>query len=218
MILLIDKPKWYTSFDIIRKLQKLYPKESIGHAGTLDPMATGLLIVAIGKDTKKLWTFLEEDKSYIATIDFAQMSDTWDMEFRKEHTVLKHSLPGEEVQGLYNSTWERVSAPLLEDIQKHMDSIIGTHMLPLTPFSAKKIWGKKLYEYAREWNPIFIDTPMTILSYEVLSYTFPLLTLRLDVGSGTYIRSIAHRLWSQMWCWGILTQLRRTRIWKRVLL
>ncbi len=207
MLLFVDKPQGYTSFDIIRKLQKLYPKESIGHAGTLDPMATWLLIVAIGKDTKKLTELVWMDKTYVTTIDFSQDSDTWDLEYWKTYTQFEYTREGLSVDGKLRS------APTYEQLQDKLTCILGTHPIPLTPFSAKKVEWKKLYEYAREGNPIFMDVPMTLHAFEIISYEFPLVHLRLDVGSGTYIRSIWHRLWAEFGLWGILTQLRRTRVW-----
>ncbi len=216
MLLLIDKPSGLTSQDAISAVKKHLrqpardalsdddrannikpPKIKIGHAGTLDPMASWLLIAATDADTKKLHHLTNHDKSYTATIDFSIITDTRDMDYRKEYRILP-SLTGE--------------GPGVRYIKEYLNSIIGTHDLPLTPFSAKKINGRKLYEYAREWKPIFLTVPMTIHGYEILDYQFPHLTLRLDVGSGTYIRSIAHRLGSQFNIWGTLTMLRRTSI------
>ena len=131
MLLLIEKPSGYTSFDLIRKLKRLYQGEKIGHAGTLDPLATGLMIVAIGKDTKRLKEFVWLDKTYIATIDFSQTSDTRDTDYRREHEQLDIST---------------LTAPSQEEIESTFESILGTHALPLTPFSAKKRKGKKLYD------------------------------------------------------------------------
>lgn len=206
MFFLVDKPGGFTSFDIVQKLKRLYPGEKIGHAGTLDPMATGLLIVAIGKDTKKLDHFLHLDKTYEATIDFSKNSDTRDAEYRsyyEEYPVDDHGITKDGKQ---------VAAPSLAALQAVLDSGVWTHLFPLTPFSAKKIQGKKLYEYARAGTPIFMDIPMTIRSYTIISYAFPLLTVHLDVASGTYIRSIAHRLGSKVGMWGILVALRRCSI------
>ncbi|USN57362.1 MAG: hypothetical protein H6766_02710 [Candidatus Peribacteria bacterium] len=87
-----------------------------------------------------------------------------------------------------------VPAPNEQAIDEFLQSLHGTHDLPLTPFSAKKVDGKKLYEYAREGNPKFLNVPMTIKGHEIVSYHFPLLQLELHVGKGTYIRSIAHYL------------------------
>lgn len=218
MLLLIDKPSGLTSQDAISAVKKHLrqpaqdalsdedrannikpPKIKIGHAGTLDPMASWLLIAATDSDTKKLHHLTNHDKSYTATIDFSIITDTRDMDYRKEYQQI-------------NILDAIANKPYIEQIESKLNSIIGTHDLPLTPFSAKKVNGRKLYEYAREWKPIFLTVPMTIYGYEILDYQFPHLTLRLDVGSGTYIRSIAHRLGSQFNIWGTLTMLRRTSI------
>ena len=84
MFLAVDKPTRITSFGIIRWLKKEYPGQKIGHSGTLDPLATGLMILAIGKDTKRLTEIIGKDKSYIATIDFSVISDTWDIDYWEE--------------------------------------------------------------------------------------------------------------------------------------
>ena len=197
MILLIDKPTGISSMDIIRILRKQWYPRKMWHAGTLDPLATGLMIICTEKDTKQINNFVWLDKTYLATIDFSQKSDTWDTEYRKEHEQL-------DVANL--------TAIPQEEIESTLDTIIGTHDLPLTPFSAKKVDGKKLYEYARAGDPIFMDVPMTLVSYNVISYNFPVLEIELRVWSGTYIRSIAHRLGKQHGLGGILTWLRRTSV------
>lgn len=84
MFLAVDKPTRITSFGIIRRLKRQYSGQKIGHSGTLDPLATGLMILAIGKDTKRLTEIIGKDKSYIATIDFSVLSDTWDIDYRAE--------------------------------------------------------------------------------------------------------------------------------------
>ncbi len=206
MLVLVDKPTWFTSFDVVKKLKKLYAWEKIGHAWTLDPLATGLLLVAIGKDTKKIDQLVGLDKVYQATIDFSQDSDTWDTDFRSTHQIFP--LEGDGIL----KEWTLVPAPSLTLIEEKLKTIIWTHLLPLTPFSAKKRKGKKLYEYAREGEPIFIDSPMEVIDFTIIDYSFPLLTLQLHVGSGTYIRSIAHRLGSQFGLGGILTALHRSAI------
>ncbi len=206
MLVLVDKPTWFTSFDLVKKLKKLYAGEKIGHAWTLDPLATGLLLVAIGKDTKKIDQLVGLDKVYRATIDFSQDSDTWDTDFRAEHQIFPVAWNGIMKDGTF------VSAPLRSQIEEKLNSIIGTHLLPLTPFSAKKRKGKKLYEYARNGEPIFIDSPMELIDFTILDYTFPLLNVELHVGSWTYIRSMAHWLWKQFGLGGILTALHRSSI------
>lgn len=206
MLLLIDKPQGRTSFDVIRKLKRLYPGEKIGHAGTLDPMATGLLIVALGNDTKQLHTFLQYDKTYETTIDFSKDSDTRDLDYRSDFKEY------ERTQEFLHKDGNNVPIPSYETMQKTVLSMVGTHPFPLTPFSAKKIKGKKLYEYARAGTPIFMDIPMTVHAVEILEYAFPLLRLNINVGSGTYIRSLGHRIGQQLGLWWILVQLRRTSI------
>ena len=206
MFLLIDKPTWFTSFDLIRKIKKLCPRKTkIGHAGTLDPLATWLMIIAIGKDTKRLKEFVWLDKEYIATIDFSQKSDTWDTDYWKyiEQLDLTWKIESGELQ-----------IPSRGDIEKKLLNKLWVSQRPLTPFSAKKIKGKKLYEYAREWNPIFIDSDMELIDFEIVEYEFPVCKIRLHVWSGTYIRSIAHWIGEQFGVWWILTGLRRTKVGK----
>lgn len=179
MLLFVDKPSGFTSYDLIRKLKRIYPGEKIGHAGTLDPLATGLMIIAIGRDTKRLSSFVGLDKTYLATIDFAKRSDTRDIDYREEFAELD---PVE------------LTVPSREQLEAELERIRGVHPLPLTPFSAKKWKGKKLYEYARVGQPVYIDVDMELIDYEILQYEFPELVVKLHVGSGTYIRSIAHWL------------------------
>lgn len=154
MLLLINKALGITSHDAISAVKKHLrsplwdaltpedrdagikpPKIKIGHAGTLDPMASGLLIAATDKDTKLLHSLTGSDKTYETTIDFSQSSDTRDMDYRKELSPVDGAVYGDLT---------------VEKITTLLDSIVGTHDLPLTPFSAKKVNGKKLYEYARE--------------------------------------------------------------------
>ena len=208
MFLLVDKPQWYTSFDVVEKIKRLYRPEKVGHAGTLDPMATGLLIIGIWKDTKKLWEITWANKTYVATIDFSKSSDTRDMDYWKEF----HQREIDMQSSILHIQDREVVFPRIEQITPLLDSIIGEHRLPLTPFSARKVRGKKLYEYARAGSPMFFDVPMTVYSYQIVSYAFPLLDIQISVGSGTYIRSIAYRLGRELSVGGILTMLRRTQI------
>ncbi len=206
MLVIVEKPQGYTSFDLVKKIKRLYAWEKIGHAWTLDPLATGVMLVAIGKDTKKIQQLVWLDKMYITTIDFSKKSDTRDSDYRKYFEEFPYSPQDVIMDG------SLISAPSQQEIEKHLTSIIWTHILPLTPFSAKKRKGKKLYEYAREGNPVCIDIPMEVISYEILKYDFPFLELKIEVGSWTYIRSIAHRLGEQFHLWGILIALKRTSV------
>lgn len=198
MLIIVDKPKWISSFDVIRALKRELQEKKIWHSGTLDPMATGLLLIWTWNDTKKLNDLIWLDKSYETTIDFSKKSDTRDMDYRDYF---------EEI----NIEWKDIP---VEQIREKLDSIIPEWQLPLTPFSAKKKDGKKLYELARNWNQIIENKLMKTYWYEILNYDFPILKLKLDVWSGTYIRSIWHRLWEQFQLGGILTELRRIRVWE----
>lgn len=212
MLLAVDKPSWITSYDVIRALKKVFWKEKIWHSGTLDPMASGLLLIWIGKWTKLLSKLQWLDKTYTTTIDFSKQSDTWDLDYWKEFNQLDSNV-------LY--------APDLTTIKDILDKVIPEYELPLTPFSAKKRNGRKFYELARAGAIVNERRIMKIHTITILKYNFPELQLELDVGSGTYIRSIGHWLgeslknhqnthnnWSLENFWWILTSLRRSKIWK----
>lgn len=211
MFLAVDKPARITSFDVIRIFRRHYPKQKIGHSGTLDPMATGLMILALDKDTKKLTELIWLDKSYIATIDFSKLTDTRDMEIREKIQNFECRIQNWKVVGLEmeNGT---IEAPTLGEIKKKLDKLIPEYELPLPAFSAKKIAGKKSYDDARAGTIREENKVMKVQKYEILKYDFPLLQLKLDVGSGTYIRSIAYRLGKELWLGWTLIQLRRTSI------
>lgn len=207
MLAIIDKPKWYTSFDIIKKLKRLFPKIKIWHSWTLDPMATGVLLIGIDKDTKRLWKFQELDKEYIAEIDFTKDSDTWDLDFWS--FLRQYHFDSNEV---YIND-KKIKIPDILEIKSKLDLLIPLYTLPLPDFSAKKVGGKKLYDLARTGKSLNMSRPMDIYKYEILDYTFPVLKIRFKVWSGTYIRSIAYWLGKQLNLWGILVSLRRESIW-----
>jgi tRNA pseudouridine55 synthase len=201
MLIAVDKPKWMTSFDIIRALKRELSEKKIWHSWTLDPMATGLLLIGTSKDTKQLHHLTWLDKEYITTIDFSKMSDTRDMDYREIYNELDINT---------------LNKPTIEQIKNKLDSIIPQWNLPLTPFSAKKKNWKKLYELARKGEQIIENKTMKISWYKIINYNFPTLELKLNVWSGTYVRSIWYWLWQQLsqnWKLGwILTSLRRISI------
>jgi len=204
---LVNKPSWYTSHDIVDKFKFFYYWEKVGHSGTLDPMATGLLIIAVGRDsTKHLWKLLGMDKTYITEIDFSISTDTWDMDFYD--TKIEYKIVDWWIEKDNNF----IKAPSLADIQQKLDSLIPEAELPLTMFSAKKKDGKKLYELARQWIDLRLTQKMKINSYKILDYNFPKLKLKLNVWSGTYIRSIGYWLGQQFWLWWTLISLHRESI------
>ncbi len=208
MLLAIDKPTWITSYDVIRRLKRAFPKQKIGHSWTLDPLATGLLILGIGKWTKLLSQIQWLDKQYETTIDFSQMSDTRDIDYRDFYEQYPFTKEGITKNNLF------ITHPGQVSIEEKLSSLIPEKELPLTPFSAKKIDGKKMYELARDGQILTEKRIMKTFEYKVLSYDFPLLKLYLHVGSGTYVRSIWYWLGQEFWLGWILTELRRTAIGK----
>jgi len=204
MLLVVDKPHGITSFWAINKLKYFLKnkqddtskKIKIWHSGTLDPFATWLMLIGVWSDTKKLTELTWLDKSYIATIDFSQDSDTRDLQYRD-----------------WIKPVDCKDAVSLEQIKEKLDTIVPLWILPIPTFSAKKKDGKRSYHLARKGTAVEESKEMKIYSYKIIKYEFPLLELELEVGSGTYIRSIAHRLGEQFGLGGILTALRRTKVW-----
>ena len=195
----MDKPTWFTSWDIVRKIKKLYPKVKVGHSWTLDPMASWLLIIGLWKDTKILADLQKQPKEYIATIDLSLQTDTWDADRYKRHKKIDTFF---------------IKPPSKKDIEKILKSLIGNPILPIPPFSAKKFKWKRLYEYARNWIEIKLTQPMKIYDIKLLDYNFPLVKIWTKVGWWTYIRSIAKYLGDKLNLGWSLTYLRRIAIWK----
>jgi len=210
MLIVVDKPMELSSFDVIRRLKHEFPGQKIWHSWTLDPKATWVMILWIGKWTKQLLTLIWLDKTYETVIDFSKMSDTWDLwywdEF-KEYTALEN-------WKWIEKDWKEILAPSLDDIQNCLSSLIPLAQFPLPAFSAKKKDGQRMYDLARRGEIISETREMKINWFEILEYNFPIVRLRLDVWSWTYIRSIWYRLWQQFNLWGILTELRRLKVWE----
>ena len=197
-----------SSFDIVKRMKHVFPWEKIGHSGTLDPKATGLMVLGVGKGTKQLTSLIGLDKVYETTIDFSKMTDTWDLwywEKYEEYEVIDNGevlLKGED----------HIPSPSLEQIRHQLSLLIPSYELPLPAFSAKKKDGKRLYQMARSGKEVSEFKMMKIFSFEILDYNFPELKLRLHVGSWTYIRSIGYRLGQEFWLGGILISLRRVSL------
>ncbi len=193
-IVLINKPQDWTSFDVVNKIRHTLKVKKVGHAGTLDPFATGLLIVGVGKGTKRLNQFLHLDKTYRAVIKLGIETDTYDR-------------TGKIVKEMDAS---HVSRELVEQNLKRMQGEI----LQLPPmFSAKKVNGKPLYKLARKGKEIE-RKPQKVMVYQakLLNWQPPLLTVELKVSKGTYIRSYAHDLGQALGTGAILQDLVRTEI------
>ncbi|MEK7528918.1 MAG: tRNA pseudouridine(55) synthase TruB [Patescibacteria group bacterium] len=193
-LLLIDKPKGITSFDVIRRLRKVHNIRKMGHAGTLDPLATGLMIIGVGKGTKKLTGFIKLDKEYEGEIEFGKISDTYDAD-----GVIKNAYSGGPIER------ERIESALLKFTGEF------EQMPPI--FSAKKIKGVPAYKLARKGEKVVLEPKkITIHAIDIMAYEWPILRVRVRCSSGTYVRSLAHDLGEALGCGGYLTELRRTRI------
>jgi tRNA pseudouridine55 synthase len=177
MILLIDKPTGRTSNDVVQYMKRHGGYKKVGHAGTLDPLATGLLLILTDEDTKRMVDLVGHDKIYSAVIDLSHKSDTRDADY---HAVY------EEIAVACYPTKDEVSAAL--------QSFVPHAILPVPSFSAKKQQGRRMYKDARAGKVHDVEKDMHIMSIELLEYTFPLVTIRCHVGSGTFIRSIAYSL------------------------
>ena len=192
--LLIDKPVDWTSFDVVAKLRGITGIRKIGHAGTLDPFATGLLVVGIGRGaTKHLDALMGQTKEYIATARLGAVSNTQD-------------LTGEitEVPGTAEPTREQIEAALA-----HFRGPIE-QIPPM--FSAIKIKGQKLYDLARRGEEVERQPRAVVIhELEILDYAYPELKFRVVCSPGTYIRTLAHDLGRALGTGAYLTELRRTR-------
>ncbi|NCO05211.1 MAG: tRNA pseudouridine(55) synthase TruB [Candidatus Magasanikbacteria bacterium] len=175
--LLINKPEEWTSHDVVGYLRGVTHIKKIGHAGTLDPFATGLLIVGVGRAaTKRLDEFKNLDKVYTTTITLGKTTDTFD----KTGTTT-------------TEFHEKNTPPSEKKIREIITSFIGTIQQLPPMYSAKKVNGKKLYELARKGITIERQpNTITIHDITIISYTYPTLTIRVTCSTGTYIRTLAH--------------------------
>ncbi|MBR6505561.1 tRNA pseudouridine(55) synthase TruB [Candidatus Saccharibacteria bacterium] len=197
-IILVDKPAGISSFGVVAKVRgylkaKYGHKVKVGHTGTLDPFATGLLILLTGKMTKKSDEFLKKDKIYEATLKLGYTSTTGD--------------PEGEITKTSDTT------PTIQDIQTAISSFIGDISQTVPTFSAVKINGERAYKLARKG--VNFETPtrkVTIYSIEILRYNYPELTIRCHVSSGTYIRTLAEDIGKKLNTGAYLTSLRRIQI------
>ena len=184
-----------TSHDVVDELRKITKIRKIGHAGTLDPFATGLLILGIGREfTKKLSIFQKKDKEYIATLRLGAESDTFDRD-------------GKIVERVVEKIPER------EEVEKVLKSFLGEIEQIPPAFSAKKVRGRKLYELARKGIKVE-PKPQKVKIYEIsiLEYKFPYLKIKVKCSSGTYIRSLASDIGKKLGCGAYVDELVRTKI------
>lgn len=197
-VLPVDKPLGWTSSDVVRKLRVImrkigYRKIKVGHAGTLDPLATGVLIICIGRATKRVDELQAEEKEYLTTIRLGATTVSCDL----EHPIDK-TYPYDHV------TQESIEAALRE--------MEGEQLQEPPLYSAKKIEGQRAYEYAREGEEVKLRHALiNIYEMRLEQVNLPDVTLRIRCSKGTYIRSIARDLGNKLECGGHLIALRRTR-------
>lgn len=197
-ILLVDKPAHMSSFGVVARIRRVLSKQAdkkvkVGHTGTLDPFATGLMILVIGKECRNAGTYTKLDKIYEATFVLGQKSTTGDPEGEITRVSDEQPTPQQVSHVLANFTGEMKQRPPL--------------------FSAIKIDGQRAYKLAREGKEVEMpERTVTIHSLDLLDYAYPELTIRTHVSSGTYIRSLAVAIGEALGTGAYCSQLRRTRI------
>lgn len=237
-IILIDKPAGISSFGVVAKIRgrlktKFGHKVKVGHTGTLDPFATGLLILLSGKMTKKSNEFLKLDKEYVATLKLGYTSTTGDPEGEiteyiqstkpvkiEEHKdkiydfVAEGAKQCDKISDLSHCEASEIDGfCALSDIQLILDSFIGKIRQTPPKFSAIKINGQRAYKLAREGKDFEIPSrEVEIYSIEILNYNYPELTIRVHCSSGTYIRTLAEDIGKTLGTGAYLTTLRRIKI------
>ena len=197
-VAVIDKPYEWTSADVVRKikfqLRKCgYPKIKIGHAGTLDPLATGILLVCIGRATKQVEALQAEEKEYVAELMLGATTPSGDMEHEVDQTYPTEHITRDMVEAaLKNLTGEREQLPPL--------------------YSAKKVQGVRAYEFARAGEEIELKKALiNIYEMELLEWDMPRIKIRVRCSKGTYIRSLAFEIGEALESGAYLSSLRRTR-------
>ena len=199
-VILIDKPLTWTSFNAVQKVKYALRKKfslkkiKVGHAGTLDPLATGLLVICTGKKTKIIESIQQQRKEYTGVITLGATTPSYDLETDiDERFELDH-----------------ITGAMIEEVAQ---SFVGEmHQMP-PDFSAKKVDGKRAYDLARKGEKPALKTKLiTIYSFHVDHSSFPEINFRIECSKGTYIRSIAYDFGKALQSGGHLTELRRTKI------
>lgn len=192
-LLNIDKPSGWTSHDVVARLRRITGVRRIGHAGTLDPLATGVLVVCVGPATRLADYLMEGDKRYRATLHLGIETNTWDAEGEVVAEGDTAGLTPERVQGA-------------------CAAFVGEFAQTPPLYSAIKRDGQPLYRWARRGRAVEVAPRMvSIRSIELVSFALPLVTLDVVCGKGTYIRSLAHDLGAALGCGAYLAALRRLR-------
>ena len=198
-ILNIYKPTGPTSHDIVDKIRKITGIKKVGHAGTLDPFAEGILIILIGRATKLQLKFMKMNKKYVTTLKLGEISDTYD----------KTGIKSKDQNSNYFKSISKAQ------ILKTLKTFIGEIKQVPPIYSAIKIKGKKAYELARKGQkPKLKSRKIKIYNIKILNYKYPYLEIEVKCGKGTYIRSLAHDIGQKLNCGAYLEKLTRTQIGK----
>jgi len=197
MFLLIDKPKGITSHDVIDEVRKITGERKVGHAGTLDPNATGLLIVGVGREsTRKLGNITKKtDKVYEAELLLGKETDT------------------DDAEGVVISRAKGVLPPGEDEIKALLKTFAGKQKQIPPTYSAIKVKGKKAYEEARKGKSLSLKPrDVRVYSIKLVNYSYPIVRIAVKVSSGTYIRAIARDIGRKLGCGAYLKNLNRTEI------
>ncbi len=219
-MILLDKPSGISSFWVVAKVRgkmrkELGQKVKVGHTGTLDPFATGLLIVLTGKMTKKSAEFLKLDKEYVATMKLGYVSTTGDPEGEiQSYSARRASLVSGAVQPVHDPLSYQ-DLPSLKTIETVTKSFVGKIKQVPPKYSAIKIDGERAYKLARKGEDFEMPSrEVEIYEIEILRYEWPELEIRCAVSSGTYIRTLAEDIGEKLRLGAYLTALRRTKVGK----
>lgn len=200
LVLLVDKPEGWTSFDVVAKLRGVIKsklglkKYKVGHAGTLDPLATGLLIVCTGKKTKEIQEYQDRKKEYTGVITLGGTTPTYDLEM-----PVDREFPTDHISE--------------EDLRSACRALTGEIEQNVPVYSAVKVDGRRMYQLARKGEPVRIKSRMVVIhDFEIETSGFPRIGFRISTSKGTYIRSVAHDFGKLVHSGAHLSRLRRTKI------
>jgi tRNA pseudouridine55 synthase len=199
-IVLIDKPLWWTSFDVVRKCRNIITtrlkvkKVKVGHAGTLDPLATGLMVICTGKATKRISEWVDAGKEYVATIELGRTTPSFDLETETDATFATDHITR-------------------ESFEASLHAFLGETQQVPPLFSAKNLQGKRAYTFARKGSEIELPPKTVIISeLEIIRFDLPTVKLRICCSKGTYIRAFARDVGIANQSGACLTGLQRTAI------
>ncbi len=191
-LLLVNKPSGITSHDVVAKIRKIFSIKSVGHTGTLDPLATGVMVILVGEATKLSQYILEGDKAYRVKMKLGLTTDTFDITGQVTSEKPVHLNP--------------------EQVKKSLEHFAGEHQLAVPIFSAIKVDGQKLYDYARQQQSVEVPKKlMKFWNFRFLNLDLPFIEFEVHCSKGSYIRSLVHEVGSQLGCGAVMTEL--TRIW-----